>query len=65
MEVVKINQPFTNLQLELLQVFSLKLSDTKLLEIKEILSKFFDNKAMDEMDKLWDENKMNEWLPSP
>ncbi len=62
MDAIKINQPLTNLQLELLQVFSLKLSDNELLEIKEVLSKFFAKKAMDEMDEQWDENKMNKWL---
>jgi hypothetical protein len=45
----------SNLQLELLKVFSRNLSDTQLLEIKRILVQYFAQKATEEMDKVWDE----------
>ncbi len=44
----------SNLQLELLKTFQIDLSDEQLLEIKEILSKYFSEKATLEMDKVWD-----------
>ena len=33
--------PLTNLQMELLQLYSLKLSDSELLQVKEILAKYY------------------------
>jgi hypothetical protein len=57
----------TNLQLELLKIFSRDLPDEELLEIKNILSAYFAEKATKEMDRLWDEKgwtqeTMQQWL---
>ncbi len=57
----------TNLQLELLKLFSYELNETQLLEIKTILAKYFAKKASDEMDQLWEDKNwsdetMNQWL---
>lgn len=62
-----IDKPLTNLQLELIKMFSLNLSDQELDDIKRLLSNYFADKASDEMDKLWDENNwsnetMDKWL---
>lgn len=46
----------TNLQLELLKTFSYDLSENQMLEIKDLLAKYFAQKATDEMDKFWDDN---------
>jgi hypothetical protein len=56
----------TNLQLELLKVFSFDVSESDLLEIKIMLSNYFLEKARDEADRLWDEKgwsekTMQEW----
>ena len=45
----------TNLQLELLKLFNRELPEEQLLEIKQILTQYFANKATEEMDRLWDE----------
>lgn len=63
MEAVK---GLTNLQLELLKMFSIPLEDDQLKEIKALLSRYFADKASEEMDRLWDENNwsdetMREW----
>lgn len=63
----QINKPLTNLQLELLKIYSFNLADTQLLEIRDILAKYFADKATEEMDKLWEENNwseatMEKWL---
>lgn len=50
----------TNLQLELLKLFKYELPDNQIQEIKILLSKYFANKASDEMDKLWEENNWND-----
>jgi len=56
----------TNLQLEILKLFSIELPDNQLIEIRDMLSKYFADKASDEMDRLWDENNwsdktMDDW----
>jgi len=65
---MSLSQPtLTNLQVELLQLFSLNLPDEELLEIKRLLAKHFADKATDELDRLWDaegwsNETMDEWL---
>ncbi|WP_428356819.1 hypothetical protein [Methyloprofundus sp.] len=56
----------SNLQLELLKVFSYQLNNQQLVDIKKLLTNYFSEQATKEMDKLWDENKwdnetMTEW----
>ena len=56
----------SNIQLELLKVFSVDLSESQLKEIKDLLVKYFADKVTDEMDKLFEENnwgdeKIEEW----
>jgi hypothetical protein len=58
---------FTNIQWQLLQLYNRNISETNLLEIKQLLANYFANKAVEEMDKLWDTNgwpnePMHEWL---
>jgi hypothetical protein len=62
-----LEKPLTNIQLELLKLYSLNVSESQLLEIKKVLSNYFANKASDEMDKLWKQNNwdnstMDNWL---
>ncbi len=45
----------TNLQLEILKLFHYDLPEKQLLEIKNLLAKYFADAASDEMDRLWDE----------
>lgn len=46
-------QQITNLQLELVKLFSYDLPDTQLKEIRKLLADYFAEKASDEMDKVW------------
>jgi hypothetical protein len=43
----------TNVQLELLKLYSTNLSDTDLLELKQLLSKFFADKSIKLADEVW------------
>lgn len=57
----------TNLQLELLKLFSYQLNEQDLLDVKNLLARYFANKATQEMDNFWethhlDEATMEEWL---
>jgi hypothetical protein len=49
-------QKLTNLQLELLKVFSYQLNQQQLTDIKNLLTNYFAEQATQEMDKLWEEN---------
>jgi hypothetical protein len=54
------HQKLTNLQLELVKLFSYKIAENQVLEIKQLLSNYFADKATEEMDRLWDENNWSE-----
>ncbi len=59
--------PLTNLQLELLKVFSYQLSEEEILEIKQILANFFAERLKKRASKTWKEkgytqNDMDNWL---
>ena len=56
---MEATQKLSNLQLELIKVFSYQLNDIQLFEIRDILAKYFADKATQEMDDLWIENKWN------
>jgi hypothetical protein len=46
---------FTPLQLELLRIFSRNPSEQELIDIKNMIARYYADKASDEMDRLWDE----------
>ncbi len=56
---MEVTQKLSNLQLELIKLFSYQLDDVQLLEIRDILTKYFADKGTQEMDDLWIENKWN------
>jgi hypothetical protein len=62
-----INQPLSNVQLELLKTFSYNLSDNELKELKALLADFFSRIAISEANKVWerdgwDDKKVKEIL---
>jgi hypothetical protein len=63
---MEATKKLSNLQLELLRVFSFELSEEQLLEIRGLLADYFANKVSEEMDVLfeanqWGEEKIEEW----
>ena len=57
----------SNVQIELLKLYSVNVSDDVLLELKKIISKFLVQKMREEADKVWGEkgyteSNINEWL---
>ncbi len=63
---MEATKTLSNLQLELLRVFSFDLSEAELLEIKALLANHFAQKVTSEMDVLfeanqWGEEKIEEW----
>jgi hypothetical protein len=49
-------EKLTNLQLEMLKVFSYDLNESQLNEIKRLIAGYFADNATKEMDSLWDNN---------
>ena len=55
-----ISQPFSNLQLELLKLYASNVQEEDLLQIRDLLAKFFFEKAKDAADKAWEEKNLTE-----
>jgi hypothetical protein len=56
----------TNLQIELVKMFEYQLEEQQLIQVKDLLARYFADEASKEMDKLWTENgwtneTMNTW----
>jgi len=61
------NKPLSNLQIELLKLYSKGVSEEDLIAIKRLIAQYFADQASNEMDKLWEDNKwsnntMDAWL---
>lgn len=62
-----LDKPLSNIQIELLKLYSQDINDQDLIAIRKIIARYFAEKASDEMDELWDENNwsnetMSKWL---
>ena len=60
-------ESLTNLQLELLKLYSTNLDQKDLVEIKRLLANYFAQRAIKEADKIWEEKglsneDMDKWL---
>ena len=55
-----LERPLSNLQLELLKVFSHQLSEEDLLQVRELLATFFAKKSIEAANKVWDEEGWNQ-----
>ena len=50
-----LQTPFSNIQLELLKLYSHGVTDEQLIEIKQLLAEYFAQKSIAEANKTWDE----------
>ncbi len=55
-----LNYPLSNVQIELMKLFSTNLSDNELIELKDLLSGFYADKAISEADAIWDKKGLND-----
>jgi len=55
MNAATVQPPLTNLQVELLKLFSRQLPEADLLVIRDMIAKYLLEKAFVEADKAWDE----------
>jgi hypothetical protein len=54
MNINSLRPPLSNIQTELLKLFSADIPEKHLLELKEIIAKFLLEKARDKADAVWD-----------
>lgn len=50
-----MNPPLSNIQMELLKLFSADIPDKHLLELKRMIARFLLDKARDKADMIWNE----------
>jgi len=65
-----IRQQLTNLQLELIKLYSTELESNELVELKQVLARFFAQKAIKEADQIWEDRNLtnhdlDSWLNEP
>lgn len=62
-----LNFPLSNVQMELLKIFSTGISDSEMDELKAVIANFYAKKATRRADEIWDEkgltnDDMDKWL---
>lgn len=57
---MKAVRGLSNLQLELLKLFSFDLSEQQLRDIRRLLSRYFAAQATEEMDNLWEQQNWSD-----
>jgi hypothetical protein len=50
-----VHPPLSNVQMELLKLFSAEIPENNLLELRKLIAKFLLEKARDKADAIWDE----------
>lgn len=50
-----VQPPLSNIQAELLKLFSIEIPEIHLFELKKVMAKFLLDKARDRADTIWDE----------
>lgn len=54
-----LQQPFSNLQLELLSLYTRNISEEELLQIRDMLAQFFAGRATRRANEIWEQNSLN------
>jgi hypothetical protein len=60
MKVSSVHPPLSNVQAELLKLFSANIPDTHLSELKSVIARFLLDKARDKADQVWDEKNYSD-----
>jgi len=54
-----LNHPLSNMQIELLKLFSRDIKEEDLKELKRLIVKYLSSNLLDKADKLWDEKNLS------
>lgn len=58
--VKDLPQPLSNIQVELLKIYSTGIPDEQLLELKDMIANYLFEKSVNRADKLWEEKGYNQ-----
>ncbi len=56
----ELSRPLSNIQMELLKLYSTGISDEQLLELKDLIARFLFEKSVSRADKIWEEKGYNQ-----
>lgn len=60
METTVVHPPLSNIQVELLKLFSADIPDMQLLELKKLIANFLLERARDKADTIWDDKNYSD-----
>ena len=65
--MIAVKQPLSNVQIELLKIYSTNISEPEMKELKNLLAQFYANKSIENANKSWKDKNlsndiMDEWL---
>ncbi|MEI8085691.1 MAG: hypothetical protein WCG93_05705 [Paludibacter sp.] len=65
--MIAVKQPLSNVQVELLKIYSTNISETEMKELKNLLAQFYAQKSIENANKSWKDKNlsndiMDEWL---
>ena len=58
--MIELKLPLNNVQLELLRLYSTNLSDKDLEELKNVLARFYADKAILKANEIWDQKNLSD-----
>ncbi len=58
--MIELKLPLTNVQMELMKLYSTNLSEKDLEELKHVLAQYYADKAIAQANKLWDERNLTD-----
>jgi len=65
--MIAVKQPLSNVQIELLKIFSTNITEPELKELKDLIAQFYAKKSIELANNVWEEKKlsndlMDKWL---
>jgi len=65
--MIAVKQPLSNVQVELLKIYSTNITEPELKELKDLLAQFYAKKSIENANKSWEDKKlsndtMDQWL---
>ncbi|MEI7502608.1 MAG: hypothetical protein WCJ61_04945 [Paludibacter sp.] len=65
--MIAVKQPLSNVQVELLKIYSTNISESEMKELKNLLAQFYAQKSIEYANKSWKDKNlsndiMDEWL---
>jgi len=65
--MIAVKQPLSNVQVELLKIFSTNITEPELIELKDIIAQFYAKKSIELANEAWEEKNlsndvMEKWL---